>query len=153
MPLRNCSYQYASLSVMKVNSFLLSKQHLPVHHAVFFIPRLHITYLLHGAESFIRSFSASQEIPRILWNSMVHCSIYKCPPPVSFLSQIKLVHAPPHPTFLRSILKLSSHLRLGLPSGLFPSGFPAKTLYTPHLPIMLNARPSHSRFDHPNNIW
>ena len=26
---------------------------------------------------------------------------------------------------------LSSHLRLGLPSGLFPSGFPTSTLYTP----------------------
>jgi len=25
----------------------------------------------------------------------------------------------------------STHLRLGLPSGLFPSGFPTKTIYTP----------------------
>src|SRR5215472_17526611 len=37
----------------------------------------------------------------------------------------------PHPTSWRSILILSTHLRLGLPSGLFPSGFPNKTLYTP----------------------
>ena len=37
----------------------------------------------------------------------------------------------PHPTSWRSILILSTHLSLGLPSGLFPSGFPTKTLYIP----------------------
>ena len=36
-----------------------------------------------------------------------------------------------NPTSWRSIQMLSSHLRLGLPSGLFPSGFPTSTLYTP----------------------
>ena len=36
-----------------------------------------------------------------------------------------------HPTSCRSILILSTHLRLGLPTGLFPSVFPTKTLYTP----------------------
>ena len=37
----------------------------------------------------------------------------------------------PHSTSWRSILISSTHLRLGLPSGLFPSGFPTKTLYAP----------------------
>jgi hypothetical protein len=61
-------------------------------------------------------FSASQEIPHILWNQKVHYRIHKCQSPVTILSQIDPVHTP-HPTTWWSILILSSHLRLGLPSG------------------------------------
>jgi hypothetical protein len=46
----------------------------------------------------------------------------------------------PNPISLRSILKWFSHRRLGLPSGLFPSGFPTKNIvrishlsHAPHL--------------------
>jgi len=88
-------------------------------------------------------FSASQGIPHILWNPKVHYGFYKFPPPVPFLSQINPVHAP-HPTFWRPILILSSHLCLGLPSGLFPSGFHTKTLYTPLLTPMHATYPTHS---------
>jgi hypothetical protein len=68
--------------------------------------------------------SAGQEIPRVLWNPKVHYRIHNSPPPVPILSHINTVHAP-HPTSWRSILILS-HLRLGLPSGLLPSGLPTK---------------------------
>ena len=80
-------------------------------------------------------FAASQEIPRISRNPKVHYRTHKHPPPDSILGQPNPVHIPTshlleiHP----NILILSTHLRLGLPSGLFPSGFPTKTLYAPPL--------------------
>jgi hypothetical protein len=48
---------------------------------------------------------------------------------VSVLSHMNPVQTPPHPISLRSSLMLS-YLCLGFPSGLFPSGFSTKTLYT-----------------------
>ena len=82
-------------------------------------------------------FTASQEIPRILWSPRVHYLIHKCPPPVPSLNQLNPVLTP-HPTSWRTILILPSHLRPGLPSGLFLSDFPTKTLYTP-LPSLIRA--------------
>ena len=48
------------------------------------------------------------------------------------------------PTSWRSIFIWTSHLRLGLPSGLFPSYFPTKTLYTSlFTPICATCPPPH----------
>jgi len=81
--------------------------------------------------------TASQEIPRILWNSKVD---YDRQLYLFWASSIQSM--PPHLTSWRPIFILSSHLRLGFPSGLFPSGFPTKTLYTPLLsPYVLHAPP------------
>jgi len=80
-------------------------------------------------------FSASKKkIPRILWNPKIHNSVHKCLPTLSWASSIQSI--PPHPTSWTSILILSSQLRLGLPSGLFPSDFPTKTLHTPLLSLI-----------------
>jgi hypothetical protein len=78
-----------------------------------------LTYSVKQSPSWEASwFSASQEIPRILWNTNVYYHIHNWPPLVPTLSQ------------LDPILIVFLHLHLGLLSGLFPSGFPTKTMYT-----------------------
>jgi len=57
------------------------------------------------------SHSESQEISHLSWNLKVHHHVHKIPPPVSNVSQMNPVYISP-PCFLRSILILSSHLRL-----------------------------------------
>jgi len=65
----------------------------------------------YGTRSFITAFTSARQLS------------------LSGVSSIQSI--PPHPTSWRPILILFSHLHLGLPCGLFPSGFPTKTLYTP----------------------
>ena len=77
--------------------------------------------------------SASQEIPRNLWKPMVHYRIHKCQPTVPNLTS-SIQSIPPHPTSWKSILILSYHLRLGLPSGSFPHSH-QNPVYTSSLPI------------------
>ena len=70
----------------------------------------------------VNRLSASQEIPRNLWKPKVHVS-----PRHLSLSWATTIQSMPW----RCMLILSSHLCLILPSSLFPSGFPTKTLYAP----------------------
>jgi hypothetical protein len=86
-------------------------------------------------------FANSQEIPHILWNLKVHYRIHKCRQlSLYWASSIQFI--PTHPTSWRSILILPSHLSLGLPNGLFLSGFPTKscTCLSPP-PYLLHAPP------------
>jgi hypothetical protein len=74
------------------------------------------------------SCSATQCIPFTLWNKKVQYRVHKSPTMVYIFSQMNPIHTP-NPISLRSILTLPTHLRLSLPIGLFPSGFPTKTLH------------------------
>jgi hypothetical protein len=65
--------------------------------------------------------SATHEIPRLLWNPKDHYRVHKSPLPGPILSRMNPTHTS-NTISLRSLL-ISSHLCLGLPSGIFPSCF------------------------------
>ena len=84
----------------------------------------------------VKKFSAFHRIRRFITalRSVRHLSL-------SWANTIQSTY--PHPTSWRSFLILSTHLSLGLPSGLFPSGFPTKTLYAPHSSPIRATCPAH----------
>jgi len=91
-------------------------------------------------------FSASQEIPHILWNPKVHYRIHKCPPHVSILTQSH---------FLKIHLNIILPSTPGSPKWFLSLRFPhlnpqyaSPVLHTRYMP-----HPSHSsRFHHAHNI-
>jgi len=76
----------------------------------------------YGTRSFITAFTSARRLSLYWARSIQRMSL--------------------HPTSWRTILILSSHLRLGLPDGILPSGFPARTLYTPLLSPIIATCPT-----------
>ena len=89
-----------------------------------------IAYLLHGAEPFLRSQLLLQLIKKFpaFYGTRKFITVLTSARHLSLSWAYSIQSPQPLPTSSRSILILSSHLRLGLPGGLFPSGFLTKTL-------------------------
>jgi hypothetical protein len=98
---------------------------------------------LHGAKSFFRSHSTSQEIPCLLWNPKVHYYVHKTLPMNPAL-WVKLSQSTAsHTISLRSILILTSNLHLGLRSHSFPFDFLTKIWYVFFISPMHPTCPDH----------
>ena len=97
-----------------------------------------LTYSMEQSPSWkANRFSASQEIPHFYGTRRFITAFTSARHQFLFWPR-SIQSMPLYPTSYRSILILSSLLRLDLPSGLFPSGFPTKTLCTP-LPSSIRA--------------
>jgi hypothetical protein len=70
----------------------------------------------------VASCAATQELPKVSWNSKTQYRVQKSPQwSISWV--IPIQSTAPYPISLRSILILFTHIRLGLHNGLPPSGF------------------------------
>ena len=86
--------------------------------------------------------AANQEIPRI-FGTRRFITVLTSVRYLSLSWANSIQSSQPPPTFWWSILILSSNLCLGLLNGLFPSGFPTRTLCTPFSSIIRATCPAH----------
>jgi hypothetical protein len=113
----------------------------PVDHIAAISTKEVITNFMELSPSWDAASAATQELSNILWNPKVHYRVHKSPPLVPILNQIDPVHT--NQSYLpKSNFNIIPRIRLGLPSGLFPFGFPTNILYAfLFSPFVLHALP------------
>ena len=88
------------------------------------------------------SYQLVQKFSTFYWTQrFITAFTNACHLSLSWASLIQSI--PPHYTSWGSISILSSHLYPGLPSGLFPSSFPTKTMYMPLFSPICATLPTH----------
>ena len=115
--------------VWKSKKLILCHNVLNIHHIWYLL-----TYFMEQSSSWeANCFAANKKFPAF-YGTRKFITLLTRARHLSLFSAYSIQSPQPLPTSPRSILILSSHLRFGLLKGLFPSGFPTKTLYMP-LPI------------------
>ena len=112
-------------------------------HLLTFILTYLLTYLLSLCSRFLLEKLTDFTLVKKFYKTQIFITPFTSSRHLSLFWASSIHTTNPHPTSWRSILILSSHLRMSLPCGLFPSGFPTKTLNTPPLSPMHYTCPAH----------
>jgi hypothetical protein len=130
-----------SLSTFRDRLLVNRAHHTPVRNFITDKKNKLVNSMQHSPSWKANRFSASQEIPQILWNPKVHYLIHKCPPNVPNLSHLDPIHSPTS-YFLKIHLNINLLSMPGASKWFLSLRFPTKSLYTPLLyPYMLHAPP------------
>jgi hypothetical protein len=130
------------LKTNKVNLFVSDVLFVFWYHSPNILDTLHICNISWLRVKLVKKFPVFYETPKFLYHT------HKCPPTVPILSQLHPVPTTP-PTSRRSVLILSSHLRLVSPMASFPEVSLCTRLSSNITCHMLC--PSHSRLNTESN--